>query len=116
MKSVLLIGLGRFGRRMAGKLLMQIEIWPSVGITLTSADDGRTVFIPPTEVMPNEPKTLYFILPPEVTPGLWTLRVSTQYRSRNRLTQTPRTDEQHGPKQNEARDNHQRHAVTPSRL
>ena len=67
---------------------------PDVGITLTSADDGRTVFIPPTEVMPNEPKSIYFILPPEVTPGLWTLRVSTQYRSRNRLTQTPRTDEQ----------------------
>lgn len=66
---------------------------PDVGITLTSADDGRTVFIPPTEVMPNEPKTLYFILPPEVTPGLWTLRVSTQGSSKGRTIKTTRTGE-----------------------
>lgn len=34
--GVIGIGIGTLGTRLAGKLLMQIDIWPSVGITLSA--------------------------------------------------------------------------------
>lgn len=55
---------------------------PAVGITLTSvADPEKTVHISMDRVSPNEPKRLQFVIPAEVTEGLWRVTVTTQQGS-----------------------------------
>ena len=65
---------------------------PSVGVTFTSVDDPSTIVkIPLEEITVNEPSRLIFVLPKEVTDGLWTVSVTTQYSSSRRTVKEPRT-------------------------
>lgn len=65
---------------------------PSVGITLTKADEpGTSFFIPARQISPNTPKKLQFVLPAGVTEGEWTVKVTTQYSGGSQFTKTPRT-------------------------
>ena len=68
---------------------------PSVGITLTKADDpDTTFFIPAAKISPNTPKKLQFSLPAGVTEGEWLVKVTTQYAgSSGTLTKAPRSFE-----------------------
>ena len=64
---------------------------PSVGVRLTSVSEPSTTFlIPASQISPNTPKKLQFVLPAGVTEGEWTVEVTTQYSS-GRLTKSPRT-------------------------
>lgn len=65
---------------------------PTVGVTLTKADDADTsFFIPASRISPNTPKKLQFILPAGVTEGAWRVSVTTQYTTGNKTTREPRT-------------------------
>lgn len=65
---------------------------PAVGILLTSVDSpSTTFFIKPDRVSPNEPKTLQFVLPTDIAEGAWTVKVTTQYGSGNKLVAKPRS-------------------------
>lgn len=68
---------------------------PSVGITLTKADDpDTTFFIPAAKISPNTPKKLQFSLPAGITEGEWLVKVTTQYAgSSGTLTKAPRSFE-----------------------
>lgn len=72
---------------------------PTVGITLTKADNPDTsFFIPPQKIAPNMPKKLQFNLPAGVTEGAWLVKVTTQYAgSSGTLTKEPRTFELERP-------------------
>ena len=64
---------------------------PSVGITLVSVANPSTKFlIPATQISPNTPKKLQFVLPAGVTEGEWTVSVTTQYAG-SYQTKEPRT-------------------------
>lgn len=55
-------------------------------------DANEEVVVPTREVYPNTPTNLQFILPAQVTPGKWVVRVTTQATSAsNTLTKEPRT-------------------------
>lgn len=75
----------------------------SVGITFIKAEDeddrpviesegnevvavGEEVFVRPTDVYPNTPSSLQFILPAQVTAGNWRVRVTTQGTSASGVT------------------------------
>lgn len=65
---------------------------PSVGVRLTSVSEPSTTFlIPASQISPNTPKKLQFVLPAGVTEGEWTVEVTTQYSGSNRLTKNPRS-------------------------
>lgn len=65
---------------------------PSVGITLTSVANPQTsFFIGPEDISPNTASKLQFILPAGVTDGEWTVKITTQYTSGNKLTKEPRS-------------------------
>lgn len=65
---------------------------PSVGVTLTSADDPqKSFFIPASKISPNTPKKLQFSLPAGITEGAWTVKVTTQYSGGSYQTKSPRT-------------------------
>ncbi len=65
---------------------------PTVGVTLTKADDPDTsFFIPAAKISPNTPKKLQFSLPAGVTEGAWTVTVTTQYSGSQYLTKEPRS-------------------------
>ena len=65
---------------------------PTVGVTLTKADDADTsFFIPASRISPNTPKKLQFILPAGITEGAWRVSVTTQYTTGNKTTREPRT-------------------------
>ena len=65
---------------------------PTVGVTLTKADDPETsFFIPAAKISPNTPKKLQFSLPAGVTEGAWTVTVTTQYSGSQYLTKQPRS-------------------------
>lgn len=65
---------------------------PSVGVTLTSADDPqKSFFIPASKISPNTPKKLQFVLPAGVTEGAWTVKVTTQYSGSQFFTKEPRS-------------------------
>lgn len=81
----------------------------SVGITFVKAEEsggdrpeiesvdataavGDEVFIRPSEVYPNTPSNLQFILPAQVTAGNWNVKITTQGTgSSNITTKEPRT-------------------------
>lgn len=81
----------------------------SVGITFVKAEDdddrpvieseegnaiqvGEEVFVRPKEVYPNTPSNLQFILPSEITPGNWNVKITTQASSASNVTtKSPRT-------------------------
>ena len=70
---------------------------PSVGITLTKADDPDTsFFIGPADISPNTASKLQFILPAGVTDGQWLVKITTQYASGG-ITKKPRTFELERP-------------------
>ena len=70
---------------------------PSVGITLTKADDpDTTFFIGPADISPNTPTKLQFILPAGVTDGEWLVKITTQYAS-GRMSEKPRSFELERP-------------------
>lgn len=75
-----------------GNGLKLVGTSPEVGIRLTSVDNPDTsFFIPPTQVSPNTPKKLQFVLPAGITEGAWTVEVTTQYSTGNYTTKEPRT-------------------------
>lgn len=65
---------------------------PSVGITFTSVETpSTTVKVTLEDITVNEPTRLIFVLPAEVTDGLWTVSITTQYGSSGSVIKTPRT-------------------------
>ena len=65
---------------------------PSVGVRLTSVSEPSTTFlIPASQISPNTPKKLQFVLPAGVTEGEWTVEVTTQFATGGHTTKTPRT-------------------------
>lgn len=71
---------------------------PSVGITFTSVENPETkVFIPAEEVTVNEPTTLIFVLPTEISEGAWQVAVTTQYSNGSFTTKAPRTTQMDEP-------------------
>ena len=66
----------------------------SVGVTFTSVEEpSTTVFVPLADITVNEPKQLIFVLPTEVTDGLWRVKVTTQYTSGGHEVKEPRSYE-----------------------
>ena len=67
---------------------------PTVGVTFTSVEEpSTTVFVPLADITVNEPKQLIFVLPAEVTDGLWRVKVTTQFSSGRHVIDTPRSNE-----------------------
>ena len=62
---------------------------PSVGVRLTSVSEPSTTFlIPASQISPNTPKKLQFVLPAGVTEGEWTVEVTTQFATGGHTTKT----------------------------
>ena len=79
---------------LTGRNLKVVGTDPSVGITFTSVENPQTtVKVSPADITVNEPTRLIFVLPEEVTDGLWTVSVTTQAGSSSSRHQvkTPRT-------------------------
>ena len=65
---------------------------PSVGVTFTSVETPQTtVKVGLEDITVNEPSRLIFVLPKEVTDGLWTVSVTTQFGSGGEMVKKPRT-------------------------
>lgn len=65
---------------------------PSVGVTFTLVDEPHTVVRLGVEDMAvNQPKRLIFVLPHEVTDGLWMVAVTTQSTTGGHTVKYPRT-------------------------
>ena len=65
---------------------------PSVGVTFTSVESPQTtVKVGPADITVNEPSRLIFVLPEEVTDGLWTVSITTQFSSGRHVIKEPRT-------------------------
>lgn len=80
--------------RLTGRNIKIVGIDPSVGVTFTSVENpSTTVFVPLADITVNEPKQLIFVLPAEVTDGLWRVKVTTQYSGGGYTVKTPRTYE-----------------------
>ena len=77
---------------LTGRNIKVVGTDPSVGVTFTSVESPQTtVKVGPAEITVNEPSRLIFVLPEEVTDGLWTVSVTTQYSNGNYMLKTPRT-------------------------
>ena len=77
---------------LTGKNIKLAGTDPTVGVTFTSVDTpSKKVFVPMEDVTVNEPKRLIFVLPAEVTDGLWNVSVTTQYSSGGGTVKAPRT-------------------------
>ena len=77
---------------LTGRNIKVVGTDPSVGITFTSVESPQTtVKVSPADITVNEPTRLIFVLPDEVTDGLWTVSVTTQFGSNRNLVKTPRT-------------------------
>ena len=78
---------------LTGRNIKVVGTDPSVGVTFTSVESPQTtVKVGPADITVNEPSRLIFVLPEEVTDGLWTVSVTTQAGSSNRhLVKEPRT-------------------------
>ena len=77
---------------LTGRNIKVVGTDPSVGVTFTSVENPQTtVKVGPAEITVNEPSRLIFVLPEEVTDGLWTVSVTTQFGSGRTLVKTPRT-------------------------
>ena len=63
---------------------------PSVGITLTSADDEVTR-ITDDMIAVNDPSRLIFLIPAGLADGEYTLTVTTQWNNSQSLLKTPRS-------------------------
>lgn len=77
---------------LTGRNIKVVGTDPSVGVTLTKADNPQTtVKIGLEDITVNEPTRLIFVLPSTVTDGLWTVQVTTQYGSGRSTVKTPRS-------------------------
>lgn len=77
--------------RLTGRNIKIAGTDPSVGVTFTSVETPSTkVHIPLDEITVNEPKQLIFVLPAQVTDGLWRVSVCTQYASGGHIVKEPR--------------------------
>ena len=80
--------------RLTGRNIKIAGTDPTVGVTFTSVENpDTTVFIPLEDITVNEPKQLIFVLPAEVTDGLWRVKVTTQFSSGRHIIDTPRSNE-----------------------
>lgn len=80
--------------RLTGRNIKIVGDNPSVGVTFTSVEQpSTTVFVPLEDITVNEPKQLIFVLPAQVTDGLWRVSVTTQYSSGRHTVAEPRTNE-----------------------
>ena len=80
--------------RLTGRNIKIAGTDPTVGVTFTSVEEPSTqVFVPLEDITVNEPKQLIFVLPTEVTDGLWRVKVTTQYSSGVHTVKTPRSYE-----------------------
>jgi hypothetical protein len=52
-----------------------------IGLYFTSVETNTVVRIPAGKLSPNQPVKLQFVLPPEITPGHWKVKVVTQASS-----------------------------------
>ena len=78
--------------RLTGRNIKIAGTDPTVGVTFTSVEEPSTqVFVPLEDITVNEPKQLIFVLPTEVTDGLWRVTVTTQYSSGIHMVKEPRT-------------------------
>lgn len=65
---------------------------PSVGVLFTNVETpSTTVKVGLEDITVNEPSRLIFVLPAQVTDGLWTVSVTTQYSSGGKQTKEART-------------------------
>ena len=65
---------------------------PSVGVLFTNVETpSTTVKVGLEDITVNEPSRLIFVLPAQVTDGLWTVSVTTQYGSGRSVVKNPRT-------------------------
>ena len=79
---------------LTGRNIKVVGTDPSVGVTFTSVESPQTtVKVGPADITVNEPSRLIFVLPEEVTDGLWTVSVTTQAGSGSNRHQVkePRT-------------------------
>ena len=77
---------------LTGRNIKVVGTDPSVGITFTSVENPQTtVKVGPADITVNEPTRLIFILPTQVTDGLWTVSVTTQFSSGRHVIKEPRT-------------------------
>lgn len=80
--------------RLTGRNIKIAGTDPTVGVTFTSVEEPSTqVFVPLADITVNEPKQLIFVLPTEVTDGLWRVSVCTQYSGGGYTVKSPRTYE-----------------------
>ena len=80
--------------RLTGRNIKIAGTDPTVGVTFTSVEEpSTTVLVPLEDITVNEPKQLIFVLPAEVTDGLWRVKVTTQYSSSKHIVEIPRTYE-----------------------
>lgn len=65
---------------------------PSIGVLFTSVENPETtVKVGPEDITVNEPTRLIFVLPAQVTDGLWMVSVTTQFSSNRTVVKAPRT-------------------------
>ena len=65
---------------------------PSVGVLFTNVETpATTVKVGLEDITVNEPSRLIFVLPAQVTDGLWTVSVTTQYSNGRYMLKEPRT-------------------------
>ena len=77
---------------LTGRNIKVVGTDPSVGITFTSVENPQTtVKVGPADITVNEPTRLIFVLPDEVTDGLWTVSVTTQFSSGRHIIKESRT-------------------------
>ena len=77
---------------LTGRNIKVVGTDPSVGITFTSVESPQTtVKVGPADITVNEPTRLIFVLPDEVTDGLWTVSVTTQFSSGRHIIKESRT-------------------------
>lgn len=77
---------------LTGRNIKVVGTDPSVGVTFTSVESpSTTVKVPLEEITVNEPTRLIFVLPAQVTDGLWMVSVTTQYGSGRSVVKSPRT-------------------------
>ena len=80
--------------RLTGRNIKIAGTDPTVGVTFISVENpDTTVFVSLEDITVNEPKQLIFVLPTEVTDGLWRVKVTTQYGSNGYTVATPRSYE-----------------------
>jgi hypothetical protein len=58
-----------------------VEKTDEIGVYFTRVDGTAAVRIPADKISPNMPKKLQFVLPADVYPGEWRVRVATQFTS-----------------------------------